>query len=381
MTDFSKFNFIDPVMKSIIDIGYKIPTPIQSQAIPFLMNGRDLLGIANTGTGKTAAFSLPIINNLSISRHNAPGIGKVRVLVITPTRELATQIFSSFNTYGKRVRLLTSVIFGGVSQNPQIRSLRQGVDVLVATPGRLLDLISQGYINLKNVEVFVLDEADRLLDMGFSKDINRIVKMLPQKRQTLLFSATMPDDIANLANKILIDPVRVEVTPAASTVEAIDQKVYFLDRSNKLNLLAKILKEDKVNRTLIFTRTKHGADRLVKQLLNNSIVALAIHGNKTQSARENSLSKFKSGEIKVLVATDIAARGLDIPNISHVINFDIPTDPESYVHRIGRTGRAGKDGMALSFCDSSEHKLLKSIEKLIRLKVPVEMDHPYSITG
>lgn len=378
MNEFSKFNFIAPLMKTINEIGYTTPTPIQEQAIPHLMLGKDLLGIAQTGTGKTAAFSLPIINNLVDCGKRAAGGGKTRVLVITPTRELATQIHTSFKKYGKDFRLYTTVIFGGVSQYPQIKSVSKSVDVLVATPGRLLDLVSQGFINLSTVEVFVLDEADRLLDMGFANDINRIVKLLPKNRQNLLFSATMPENISKLADKILTNPIKVEATPQATTVDKISQKVYFVEKYNKSKLLKSILKEEAVTRTLVFTRTKHGADKLVKQLSTDNIVSIAIHGNKSQSARENALSQFKKGEVTVLIATDIASRGLDIPNISHVVNFDIPTEPENYVHRIGRTARAGKEGVALSFCDSLEYKLLKSIEKTIGLKVAVETQHFFS---
>lgn len=340
------------------------------------MEGRDLLAIAQTGTGKTAAFSLPILHNLAKSTTGAKS-GCIRVLILTPTRELASQIAENIELYGKELGLRHAVIFGGVNERPQISALQRGVDILIATPGRLLDLSSQGYVRYMQLEVLVLDEADRMLDMGFINDIKKIIQKIPPKRQTLFFSATMPDSITSLANSILKNPVRVEVTPASSTVDRIDQKVFFVEKNNKPALLKSILKQEEVKNVLVFCKMKHGANKVVEHLERHNIKVAAIHGNKSQSAREKALSDFRSGAIQVLVATDIAARGIDIPGISHVVNYDIPMDPESYVHRIGRTARAGLEGVAIAFCDPSETKLLGAVEKVIKIKIPVDDTHAY----
>ncbi|MBT5094404.1 MAG: DEAD/DEAH box helicase, partial [Halobacteriovoraceae bacterium] len=340
MADFNSFNLLAPILSAVEKQGYKVPTPIQEQAIPHLLEGKDLLGIAQTGTGKTAAFALPILNRLSKTRVKTRP-GRVRTLILTPTRELASQIEANFQTYGVGSRISSKVIFGGVGYRPQIQAMSRGVDVLVATPGRLLDLMNDGHVRYDQLEVFVLDEADRMLDMGFIRDIEKVIAKLPKVKQTLLFSATMPTGIAKLATGLLKDPVKVEVTPQATTVEKIDQKVHFVEKSNKILLLKSILKNRSLKSVLVFTRTKHGADRVVKQLAKESISAAAIHGNKSQGARERALGNFRSGMVRVLVATDIAARGIDVPHVSHVINFDLPFEPESYVHRIGRTARAG----------------------------------------
>jgi ATP-dependent RNA helicase RhlE len=380
MTDFKKFNLSPTILHSLEKKGYKMPTPIQSQAIPHLLAGRDLLGIAQTGTGKTAAFSLPILDILFKNKKTVKA-GNVRALILTPTRELASQIADNIDIYGRELHLKYSVIFGGVNENSQIRSMARGVDILVATPGRLLDLMGQGYVKFSDLEIFVLDEADRMLDMGFINDVKKIIAKLPTKRQTLFFSATMPEAIASLARMILKDPVTIEVTPESTTVEKIDQKIHFVDQANKKLLLKSIVIKEEVTSVLVFSRTKHGANKVVDYLLQESIAVAAIHGNKSQAAREKALNNFRQGAIKVLVATDIAARGIDIPGISHVINYDIPNDPESYVHRIGRTARAGKEGVAISFCDPAERKLLGAIEKLIKISVPVDRDHPYQDTA
>ncbi len=370
---FSSLQLIEPLVRAIAGEGYSRPTPIQGQAIPHVLGGRDLLGIAQTGTGKTAAFVLPILQGL-VARGAKKG---VRVLVLAPTRELASQIDASVKTYGKHTPVRSTVIFGGVGQEPQVQALRRGVDVLVATPGRLLDLLNQRHVVLDGVEVLVLDEADRMLDMGFIHDVRKIVARVPRARQTLLFSATMPEEIVSLSKNILRDPVRVEVTPVATTVEKIDQSVYFVDKANKRRLLTHLLGDPAFARVLVFTRTKHGADRVVKDLARDGLDAMAIHGNKGQGARERALAQFKSGETRVLVATDIAARGIDVDGITHVVNFDLPNIPDSYVHRIGRTARAGAGGTAISFCDSEERAFLADIEKLIRLRVRRVEDHPY----
>ena len=370
---FNELNLIDPLLRAVRAEGYTEPTPIQAQAIPYILNGRDLLGCAQTGTGKTAAFALPILQGL-----NAQGRGRgIRVLVLSPTRELAAQIGDSFAAYGRNLPFRHTVIFGGVGQQPQVDALRRGVDILVATPGRLLDLMGQRLVSLDNIQVFVLDEADRMLDMGFIHDVRRVIAMLPKKRQTLLFSATMPDDIQQLADSILINPAYVEVTPRATTVEKIDQRVYFVEKNDKPALLEHLLRDRTIRRVLVFTRTKHGANKVVKKLGDAGIGAEAIHGNKSQSARERALSNFKSGETRVLVATDIAARGLDVEDITHVINYDLPNIPETYVHRIGRTARAGASGMAYSFCDQEEREYLRDIEKTIRKRVPIVAEHPH----
>ena len=375
MTTFSDLALIEPLLRALDDKGYERPTPIQAGAIPPLLAGRDVLGCAQTGTGKTAAFSLPVLQHLA-ERPASRGRRPIRVLVLTPTRELAAQIEESFTAYGRHLPFRYLVIFGGVNENPQIRSLRAGVDVLVATPGRLLDLEGRGYVDLSAVEFFVLDEADRMLDMGFIHDIRRVLARLPSKRQNLLFSATMPQKIRELAGTFLNDPTVVEVTPAALTVDLIEQRVMFVDRPDKRWLLIDIL-ERGVERALVFTRTKHGANRLVKYLQKDGFSAAPIHGNKSQSARERALAGFKDGTIRVLVATDLASRGLDVDDVSHVFNYDLPNEPESYVHRIGRTGRAGRTGIAISFCDATEGEYLRDIEKLIGQRIPVDEEHAY----
>src|SRR5260221_3549623 len=366
---FQDLKLIEPLLRAVAAEGYTEPSPIQSQAIPYVMEGRDLLGVAQTGTGKTAAFALPILQYL-VQKPRTGSTPYIRVLVLSPTRELAAQIGESFLTYGKNTNIRQATIFGGVNQNPQVQKIQRGVDVLVATPGRLLDLMQQKLVRLDRIEVLVLDEADRMLDMGFIHDVRRIISTLPIHRQTLLFSATMPRDIQDLADNILRNPVRVEVTPAATTVEAIEQLVFFVEKSDKPALLQSILRDQAITRVLVFTRTKHGANKVVRQLDQAHINAEAIHGNKSQSARERALANFKNGTTRVLVATDIAARGLDVENISHVINYDLPNEPESYVHRIGRTEGAGASGSAISLCDADEMPYLRSIEKLIRMSLP-----------
>jgi ATP-dependent RNA helicase RhlE len=368
---FAELELIEPLQRALAAENYTTPTPIQSQAIPQLLKGRDLLGCAQTGTGKTAAFALPILQKLAASK--APLRPKsVRCLVLTPTRELALQINDSFRTYGKHLRISSTVVMGGVGQVPQIKAIARGVDVLIATPGRLNDLLMQRQVQFDQLEVFVLDEADRMLDMGFIRDVRKIVAVLPAARQTMLFSATMPDDIARLAQSILKEPVRVEVTPVATTAERIDQRVLFVDKGAKHKLLGQVLKDTSIARAIIFTRTKHGANKVGEVLERGSVMAEVIHGNKSQSARQKALENFRAGRSRVLVATDIAARGIDVDGITHVINFDLPNDPESYVHRIGRTARAGAEGVAISFCDGTERGFLRDIEKLIRQKLPAE---------
>ena len=364
---------IEPILKALKEEGYSSPTPIQEQSIPVLLQGKDLLGCAQTGTGKTAAFSIPILQKLYKTDHRKG----IKALILTPTRELAIQIGECFEAYGKYTGLKHTVIFGGVGQKPQTDALRNGVQILVATPGRLLDLITQGYISLKTLDFFVLDEADRMLDMGFIHDIRRILKLLPQKRQTLFFSATMPPEIETLANSMLTHPEKVEVTPASSTVDTISQYVYFVE---KKDLLLHLLKDQSIESVLIFTRTKHGADKLARILTKSGIRAEAIHGNKSQNARQRALTDFKNHTLRVLIATDIAARGIDVDQLSHVINYELPNVPETYVHRIGRTGRAGHEGIAISFCESEELPYLKDIQKLIGKTVPVVKDHPFVTT-
>ena len=372
---FGNLNIIDPLCRALAKEGYTAPTPIQTLAIPHLLNGKDLMGIAQTGTGKTAAFVLPILQKISEDRRpSVPGVP--RALVIAPTRELAAQIDQSFATYGQFLRFRHTVIFGGVRQGPQVKMLSQGVDVLVATPGRLLDLMNQGYIMLKGVDFFVLDEIDRMLDMGFIKDMRRIVSALPQKHQSLFFSATMSRETGEFAEKLLTNPVRIEATPQASTLECIKQSVFFVDQNDKYPLLEGLIRDEEMERVLIFSRTKHRADKIAEALNKSRINADAIHGNKSQNQRTKAMHDFKSGHLRVLVATDIAARGIDVDDISHVINFDLPNEPESYVHRIGRTGRAGADGKAYSFCAADERNILRSIERLTRTKVEV-MEHRY----
>jgi ATP-dependent RNA helicase RhlE len=374
--EFKNLSLIEPILKALSDQGYTTPTPIQEQAIPILLQQRDLLGCAQTGTGKTAAFAIPILQLLYTQKKHIPGI---KVLILTPTRELAIQIDESFAAYGKYTGITHTVIFGGVSQLHQTIALKKGVDVLVATPGRLLDLMSQGFINLRHLQTFVLDEADRMLDMGFIHDVKKVIVRLPEKRQTLFFSATMPPEIQKLANVLLTNPAKIEVTPVSSTVDAIEQSLYYVPRENKNRLLLHLLKDDAIVSALVFTRTKHGADKVVKILLKENISAAAIHGNKSQNARQNALSNFKNGNLRVLVATDIAARGIDIDDLSHVMNFELPEIPETYVHRIGRTGRAGNTGIALSFCDADEKTELRDIQKLIGKAIPVIKDHPYPL--
>ena len=372
---FQELNLLPQLLQAVDDMGYQAPSPIQAAAIPPVRDGRDLIGCAQTGTGKTAAFAIPILQRLSgrINKTHQP----IRALVLTPTRELALQIKENFDSYGKYLSIRNTVIFGGVGQGPQVEALEKGVDVLVATPGRLNDLCNQGHIDLSGIEVFVLDEADRMLDMGFIHDVKRVIARLPKKRQTLLFSATMPQEIAELSKTILVDPVRVEVTPQSSTVEAIEQRLYKVDKANKKHLLQHILQDASLDSILVFTNTKHGADRVVKELGRSGIAAMAIHGNKGQTARVKALESFKSGAIRVLVATDIAARGIDVNELGCVINYELPNVLETYVHRIGRTGRAGRSGLAISFCNFDELAYLKDIEKLIGKKVPVVEDHPW----
>lgn len=369
---FLDFKLNSTILKNLEIAGYKTPTPIQAQSIPLLLMGNDLLGIAQTGTGKTASFSLPIIQHLTDKpKKNIPLTP--RVLILAPTRELSLQIEENIIAYAKDLPIKTALIFGGVGQAKQVAAMRACPDILIATPGRLLDLMNQGFIKLDQIEIFVLDEADRMLDMGFINDIRKVVAKLPVKRQTVFFSATMPPEILSLSSKLLHHPKKVEVTPASTTVERIKQKVIRCQRGDKNQLLRKIISDDKeVQLTLVFTRTKHGANRIVEYLQHYKINSSAIHGNKSQSAREKALADFKDGSIKILVATDIAARGIDVDNITHVINFDLPVEAESYVHRIGRTARAGRDGIAISFCDETELEALKRIEKLIKLNLDKE---------
>lgn len=371
---FLDLQLIEPIAKALQEEGYETPTPIQQQSIPHVLKGKDLLGTAQTGTGKTAAFAIPILQNLS---HKNTKNHQIKALILTPTRELAIQIEESFKAYGRHLPLKTLVIFGGVKQGAQENALKKGVDVLVATPGRLLDFISQGIISLKNLEIFVLDEADRMLDMGFVHDVKRVVKLLPQKRQTLFFSATFPTEIKNLADSMLTNPVRVEVAPVAATADTIQQSVYFVEKEDKLNLLTHILQNHISESVLVFARTKHGADKIARKLQKDKISAEAIHGNKSQNQRQNALGNFKSGKTRVLVATDIAARGIDIDELKHVINFELSDVSETYVHRIGRTGRAGNEGSSISFVDGLDLINLKNTEKLIGKKIPVVKDHPF----
>jgi ATP-dependent RNA helicase RhlE len=376
---FKNLNLIEPVMRALTAEGYVIPTPIQQQSIPYILEGRDLQGCAQTGTGKTAAFALPIIQ--MIHQQKLARTTGIKVLVLTPTRELAIQIDESFAVYGKFSNVRHTVIYGGVSQQHQVNSLKRGIDVLIATPGRLLDLIDQGFIDLKQLGIFVLDEADRMLDMGFINDVKRVIRLLPHQRQTLFFSATMPPVIASLAKSLLTNPVKVEVTPPATTVDKIDQRLYHTNKINKPDLLFYLLDEQDIRTALVFTRTKHGADKLVKYLIRMKVKSAAIHGNKSQNARQAALNNFKEGALRVLVATDIAARGIDIDDLTHVFNYDLPEVPETYIHRIGRTGRAGNSGTAIAFCDVEEKTELRDIEKLIGRKVPVVDNHPFQVTA
>jgi ATP-dependent RNA helicase RhlE len=377
---FEQLNLIEPILKALNTEGYTTPTPIQEQAIPIVLSRRDLLGCAQTGTGKTAAFAIPILQILHEEKAAGNTHKGIKALILTPTRELAIQIDESFAAYGKNLNLKHLVIFGGVSQGPQTNALRNGVDILIATPGRLLDLVEQRYINLSQIQLFVLDEADRMLDMGFIHDVKKIITKIPAKRQTLFFSATMPGEIAKLSSTILDNPAKVQVTPVSSTAETIQQSMYFVEKDNKKHLLIHLLKDKTIKSALVFTRTKHGADKVVKELSRAGIGAEAIHGNKSQNARQRALGNFKSGHTRVLVATDIAARGIDVDDLSHVINFELPNIPETYVHRIGRTGRAGASGIALSFCDMEEKEFLRDIQKLITTSVPIVTDHPYAMS-
>ncbi len=384
MTTFAGLELAQPVLRAIAEEGYSTPTPIQCKSIPPLLDGRDLLGVAQTGTGKTAAFSLPLLHRLAKNAgtpHGKPHSRQPLALILAPTRELAGQIGDSLRTYGRHLHLRTAVVFGGVSIRPQIQTLARGVHMLVATPGRLIDLMNRGNVRLDAVEVFILDEADRMLDMGFIRDVKKITATLPKHRQTLLFSATMPKSVQSLADGLLGNPVRVEAAPTATTVEKVDQRVLFVPKDKKRALIGELLNDEDFERVLIFTRTKRGADRVARHLHQSGIQSDAIHGNKAQNARQRALDSFRSGRIRALVATDIAARGIDVDGVTHVINFDLPNDPESYVHRIGRTARAGAAGIAISFCDHDERAYLRDIEKTIRQSVPVFEGHPYHAAG
>ena len=373
--DFESLNLCQPLLAALDEIGYVTPTPIQEQAIPLLIEGNDMLGCAQTGTGKTAAFSLPILDAMT----EDPWLGKrrIRALMLCPTRELASQIRDNVEEYARHLDIRSMVIFGGVSQRPQVKLLRQGVDILIATPGRLLDLIGQGHVDLSYIQFLVLDEADRMLDMGFIRDIRKILALVPENRQSLLFSATMPPSIVELSKDILYEPVRVEVSPESTTVEAIEQSLMFVMKKDKRDLLTHLIRDENPEKVLVFSRTKHGCNRIVKQLAQDEIEALAIHGNKSQGAREKALGRFREGSLQVLVATDVASRGIDVSDISHVINLDLPNESEVYVHRIGRTGRAGQGGIAIAFCDENEGEYLRGIEKIIRQEIPVDEDHPF----
>ena len=374
-------HLIAPIADALKKKGYTVPTPIQSQSIPVILKGKDLLGCAQTGTGKTAAFAIPILQTLYLQKRSGERFEGIKTLILTPTRELAIQINDSFRDYGHLTGLRHDVIFGGVSAVPQISALRRGVDILIATPGRLLDLINQRAVSLRDIKIFVLDEADRMLDMGFIHDVRKVIALLPAKRQTLFFSATMPDEISGLAGSILTDPTKVSVTPVSSTAEKVEQAVYFVEKMEKRLLLTHLLKGQVSGRVLVFSRTKHGADKVAKDLNRSLIKAEAIHGNKSQNARQRALENFKTGNTRVLVATDIAARGIDVQDLEYVINYDLPNVPETYVHRIGRTGRAGASGKALSFCDREERVYLRDIHKVIKQTIPVVKDHPYANAG
>ncbi len=375
---FKSLGIIEPILKALEAKGYTNPTPVQEQAIPILLNGKDLLGCAQTGTGKTAAFAIPIIQQLYLNKdQDSKSKRKIKALIVTPTRELAIQIGENFTTYAKHTGIQNTVIFGGVKQHSQVKRLRAGVDVLVATPGRLLDLINQGFISLKDVEYSVLDEADHMLDMGFIHDIKKIIAKLPTQRQSLFFSATMPPEIVKLSGKILGNPEKVTIAPEKTTAEKVEQMVYLVPKKSKIKLLIHLLKENEVDTAIVFSRTKHGANKIVKLLLKQGISSAAIHGNKSQGARQLALSNFKKGDLKVLVATDIAARGIDVSELEYVFNYDLPNIPETYVHRIGRTGRANASGVAISFCDSEERPYLRDIEKLIGERIPKIIEHPF----
>ncbi|HVV28532.1 MAG TPA: DEAD/DEAH box helicase [Rhizomicrobium sp.] len=369
-TSFASLGVAEPILRALAAESYTTPTPIQAKAIPALLSGRDLLGIAQTGTGKTAAFGIPLLQKLSTG-HVPPQARQARALILAPTRELAVQIEQSLRSYGRFLNLSMTVILGGVNQNAQVRNMARGVDILVATPGRLLDLVQQKHVRLDAVSAFIVDEADRMLDMGFIRDVRKLVQHLPRQRQSMLFSATMPEDIARLSAEMMNDPARIEVAPQGRTADRIDQKLYFVPMPQKRQLLSALLKDVAMNRVIVFTRTKHGANRVAEHLSKTGVVAEAIHGNKSQNARQRALEMFRSGKARVLVATDIAARGIDIDDISHVVNFELPNEPESYVHRIGRTARAGGQGVAISFCDASERGYLRDIERLTRMKIAV----------
>ena len=380
--NFEQLGLIEPILRALRSEGYETPTPIQVEAIPLVLQGKDLMGCAQTGTGKTAAFAAPILQLLANRPQPANGVSRhIRSLILTPTRELAIQINDSFKAYGKHLPLRSLVIFGGVGQRPQTEALRRGVDILVATPGRLLDLMQQGYVSLSHIELFVLDEADRMLDMGFVHDVRRVLAKLPARRQSLFFSATMAPDIVALSSGILSNPSHVEVTPESTTAETVNQKVYFVDKKDKKALLQHLLDGPAIETALVFTRTKHGANKLARDLDKAGFYAEAIHGNKSQTARVRALEAFKNREIRVLVATDIAARGIDIDELTHVVNYELPNVPETYVHRIGRTGRAGSSGSAISFCEIEERAYLKDIQQLISQQLPVAEGHPYEPTG
>jgi ATP-dependent RNA helicase RhlE len=379
---FNNLQLIEPLLKALAKEGYTTPTPIQEQSIPVILQHKDLLGCAQTGTGKTAAFALPMLQLMHQEQQQSrQGQRTIKALILTPTRELAIQIEESFAAYGIYLDLRHLVIYGGVSQVNQVNILRRGVDILVATPGRLLDLMNQNYISLRDIQFFVLDEADRMLDMGFVHDVKKIIAKLPAKRQTLFFSATMPPEIQQLAKVLLFNPVKVEVTPVSSTADTIVQSLYFVEKQNKKSLLLHLLKDGNIKTALVFARTKHGADKVAKELNWAGVNAEAIHGNKSQNARQSALANFKSRRTRVLVATDIAARGIDIDELTHVINFDLPNVPETYVHRIGRTGRAGASGIALSFCDAEEKEYLRDIHKLIAKPIPMAEDYPFAMTN
>jgi ATP-dependent RNA helicase RhlE len=378
MNDFQSLGLSNKLLLAVQQEGYTTPTPVQVQTIPPLLDGRDVLGVAQTGTGKTAAFALPVLQAMSRANQQKRNI---RALVLSPTRELAAQIDERFSAYSQHLDIRHKVIFGGVNQNPQVKALQKGIDVLVATPGRLLDLIGQGHIDLGNVEFFVLDEADQMLDMGFIRDIKKILNLLPKQRQNLLFSATMPKSIADLAASFLNNAVTIDVSPEEITVDRIEQKIMFVRKADKRRLIVKIIKQERVRKGIVFTRTKHGSNRLVKQLAQSGINAAAIHGNKSQSARTKALANFKNGEVTVLVATDIASRGIDVNDITHVFNYDLPNEPESYVHRIGRTARAGKSGIAYGFCDDTESGYLVGIQQLIGFDIDVDDTHEFHFIG
>lgn len=378
---FSNLQLIEPVLQALSNEGYTTPTPIQQQSIPVILEQKDLLGCAQTGTGKTAAFAIPLLQLMHLQQQQSPKEGRrhIKALILTPTRELAIQIEESFKAYGKYLDLRHLVIFGGVSQFNQVNALRRGVDILVATPGRLLDLLNQRHLSLEDIQFFVLDEADRMLDMGFVHDVKRIIARLPSQRQTLFFSATMPPEIQQLARILLKNPVKVEVSPTSSTAETVQQSLYYVEKQNKRSLLIHLLKDAGIETALVFARTKHGADRIAKDLNRSGIRADAIHGDRPQNARQVALQNFKAKKIRVLVATDIAARGIDIDELTHVINYELPNVPETYVHRIGRTGRAGASGIAFSFCDFGEKIFLNDIQKLIAQRIPVAKDHPFDV--